>query len=256
MLENVLVNVEERICRIQIHRPEKKNALTTAMYAALADAVAAAEAAPAVRALLVTGTETIFCAGNDIADFAGGFNMDEDSPVVRFLDALVGAQKPIVAAVNGPAVGIGTTMLLHCDLVYAGRSARFQLPFVNLALVPEAGSTYLLPRLLGHARAAELLLLGEPFDAQTAHTLGIVNAVADDAETLPRALAAARALAAKPPAALRLTKQMLKQADGDALRRAIRAEAEQFLVRLATPEAAEAFQAFVERRKPDFSRFA
>jgi enoyl-CoA hydratase/carnithine racemase len=256
MPDHVLVSVEERICRIQLHRPEKKNALTGAMYAALAGALAAAEADPAVRALLVSGTESVFSAGNDIADFAGGFSMDEDSPVVRFLDALTGAQKPIVAAVNGPAVGIGTTMLLHCDLVYAGRSARFQLPFVNLGLVPEAGSSYILPQMLGHARAAELLMLGEPFDAETARACGIVNAVVDDGETLPRALAAAQSLAAKPPAALRLTKQMLKQAGGDALRRAIRAEAEQFRARLATPEAAEAVRAFMERRKPDFSRFS
>jgi enoyl-CoA hydratase/carnithine racemase len=256
MPDNVLVAVEERICRIQMHRPEKKNALTAAMYAALADAVLAAGADPAVRVLLIAGTESVFSAGNDIADFAGGFSMDEGSPVVRFLDALVGAAKPIVAAVNGPAIGIGTTMLLHCDLAYAGRSARFQLPFVNLGLVPEAGSSYLLPRMVGHARAAELLMLGEPFDAETARACGIVNAVVDDAEALPRALAAAHALAAKPPAALRLTKQMLKQAGGDTLRQVIRAEAEQFRARLAAPEAAEAFQAFMERRKPDFSRFA
>lgn len=255
MSDNVLVSVEDRVCFVQMHRPEKKNALTGAMYAALADAVSAAEADPAVRVLLISGTETVFSAGNDVADFAAGFSMDEGSPVVRFLDALVGAQKPVVAAVNGPAIGIGTTMLLHCDLVYAGRSARFQLPFVNLGLVPEAGSSYLLPRLLGHVRAAELLMLGEPFDAQTARDYALVNAVVADGETLPRARAAALALAAKPPAALRLTKQMLKQAEGDTLRRVIRAEAEQFRARLATPEAAEAFQAFLERRKPDFSRF-
>lgn len=246
---------EERITRIQIDRPEKKNALTQAMYAALADAIEGAEADKNVRVLLIQGAESVFSAGNDIGDFLTAFAMDESSPVVRFLRTLSAAQKPIVAAVNGPAIGIGTTLLLHCDLVYCGRSARFQLPFVNLGLVPEAGSSYLLPAALGHRRAAELLLLGDAFGPEEARTAGIVNQVVADGEVVESALRAAQALAAKPPAALRLTKQLLKRWDAAALRTAIDTEAALFLDQLRSPEANEALQAFLERRKPDFSRF-
>jgi enoyl-CoA hydratase/carnithine racemase len=169
---------------------------------------------------------------------------------------LIGAQKPIVAAVQGPAVGVGTTMLLHCDLVYASEQARFHLPFVNLALVPEAGSSYMLPQMSGHQRAAELLMLGEPFDAQTAHEAGFVNAVVADDAVLDVAAEKAADLAAKPPAALRLTKALLKGGAQAQITEAVQVEASHFAELLHSPEALEAFTAFVERRQPDFSKFA
>ncbi len=251
----VLVADEGRVRVIRMNRPAKKNALTQAMYAALVDALASAEADNQVRAILLTGTDEIFSAGNDIGDFAANFSLDASSPVFRFLFALVGAQKPIVAAVNGPAVGIGTTMLLHCDLVYCGRSARFQLPFVNLGLVPEAGASLILPEMLGHRRAAELLLLGDPFDAELAREYALVNRVLADGEVFAHALSVAQSLAAKPPAALRLSKQLLKRWSDERLRAAMLAEADQFAQQLHSPEAAEAMTAFMERRKPDFSNF-
>lgn len=255
MSDLVLVSAVDRILRIQINRPEKKNALTQAMYAAMAQALADADADAGVRAILFLGSGGIFSAGNDIADFLSAFAMDESSPVLRFLHALAGAQKPIVAAVQGPAIGIGTTMLLHCDLVYAGRGARFQLPFVNLGLVPEAGSSLILPALAGYHGAAALLLLGEPFDADTALRAGIVNAVVADGDVVETALAAAQTLCQKPPAALRLTKQLMKRWTAAAVREAMMAEAALFVDQLRSPEAAEAVQSFMERRQPDFSRF-
>ncbi len=255
MGENVLVSTQDRITRIQIDRPAKKNALTQAMYTALADAIAVAEADSSVRVLLLTGSETVFTAGNDIGDFLSGFSVSEGSPVVRFLFALAEAQKPVVAAVNGPAIGIGTTLLLHCDLVYCGRGARFQLPFVNLGLVPEAGSSYLLSAALGHRHAAALLMLGDAFDAEAARSAGIVNAVVADGEVLEAATQAAHALAAKPPDALRLTKALLKRWSKATLTEALRVEAEIVAQRLQSPETVEAMQAFLERRAPDFSRF-
>jgi enoyl-CoA hydratase/carnithine racemase len=254
--ENILVSDEGRVRIIRMNRPAKKNALTQAMYSALVDALSAADADEQVRVLLLTGTEMVFSAGNDIGDFATNFSLDDSSPVSRFLHGLVAARKPIVAAVNGPAVGIGTTMLLHCDLVYCGRGARFQLPFVNLGLVPEGGSSLILTAMLGNRRAAELLLLGDPFDAEKAREYAIVNAVLADGEVYPHALEVAQALAAKPPKALRLSKQLLKRWSDEEVRAALRAEAEHFAERLHGAEAAEAMSAFMERRKPDFSRFA
>ncbi len=255
MSEQISTSVDGRILHVWINRPEKKNALTVAMYAALRDALRRAEADCDIRVTVISGSETVFSAGNDIVDFLQAPAMDEHSPVFQFLHTLVDAQKPIVAAVNGAAVGIGTTMLLHCDLVYAGRSARFHLPFVNLGLVPEAGSSLLLPLSLGHRHAAALLMLGDPFDAETAREVGIVNAVVADGDVLGLAMDAAHQLAAKPPAALRQTKQLMKQHTTAMLRTAITGEAELFRARLASPEAAEAFTAFMERRKPDFSKF-
>jgi enoyl-CoA hydratase/carnithine racemase len=174
---------------------------------------------------------------------------------VRFLTLLAHFPKPVVAAVNGPAIGIGTTMLLHCDLVYSGRGARFQLPFVNLGLVPEAASSLILPATLGHRRAAALLMLGEPFDAETALALGIVNGVVEDEAVLASALRAATALAEKPPAALRLTKSLMRQWQLEGIERALAVESGLFAQQLKGPEAQEALKAFMERRKPDFSSF-
>ena len=255
----ISISTERRdgILLIEINRPEKKNALTLAMYTALAEVLKQAEADATVRAMLLHGQPEVFSSGNDLHDFAS-FAPDrllESQPAYDFLFALSGATKPVVAAVNGGAIGIGTTLLLHCDLVYAGEQARFQLPFVNLGLCPEGAASLLLPMLMGHRRAAELLLLGEPFSARKAWEIGLVNEILPDSQVLDHALARARQLAAQPPASVRLTKRMIKQEWVAAVGRTLRAEAVQFAERLQSPEAKEAFQAFFEPRAPDFSRF-
>lgn len=257
MSEHIVTEVADGILSIRIDRPDKKNALTVAMYAAMAAALDRAAAEPAVRVVLIQGHPQVFTSGNDLADFRNPppAQAGEERPVMRFLRAIASAPKPIVAAVTGAAVGVGTTMLLHCDLVYAGEGARFQLPFVNLALVPEAGSSLLLPAAIGYPRAAELLLLGEPFSAAKARDHGIVTEVVADAQVLDSARAAARKLAAKPPAAIRLTKLLMKQGMADAVTKQMDEESAHFRMQLASPEAAEAFKAFAEKRAPDFSRF-
>lgn len=256
MSENISVSKQDQIVQIQINRPDKKNALTQEMYTAMADAIKEAENNALTRVILITGGERAFTAGNDIMDFVQSPPSGSNSPVLRFLQAISSAQKPVVAAVNGVAIGIGTTLLLHCDLVYAGQSARFQLPFVNLGLVPEAGSSLIIPQMVGHRRAAELLLLGEMFDAVRAHQLGFVNHVVADGDVLTTALQAAIQLAAKPPRSVRLSKQLMKQHSAAAVQAAMAAESELFAERLTSPEAAEALQAFLEKRKPNFSRFS
>lgn len=257
MSSEIITELSDGVLRIRMDRPDKKNALTVAMYAAMAAALERAASEPAIRAVLIEGHPQVFTSGNDLADFRNPPPRvpGEERPVMRFLKLISSAPKPIVAAVTGPAVGVGTTMLLHCDLVYAGSGARLQMPFVNLALVPEAGSTLLLPASLGYQRAAELLLLGEPFSAAKAHELGIVTEVVADEQVLATALAAAKKLAAKSPAALRLTKQLMKQASAEAVTRRLGEESEYFRQQLESPEAAEAFKAFAEKRAPDFSRF-
>ncbi len=255
MTDHILTTVDNGVMTIRINRPAKKNALTVDMYGAMGQSLQAAEEDDTVRVVMITGTADTFSAGNDILDFIQNPPFDVNSPVASFLMAIVGAQKPIVAAVNGVAIGVGTTMLLHCDLVYAGENARFHLPFVDLALVPEAGSSYILPRMMGHQRAAELLMLSDPFDAQTAREFGFVNEVLPDDEVEARAMAAAQALAAKPPAALRLTKALIKRGSAEAVEETIYHELGQFRQLLQSPEATEAFTAFMERRKPDFSKF-
>lgn len=252
--EHVVVEVKDSIARIELARPEKKNALTLDMYLALADALAAADADAAVRAVLLHGRPDCFSSGNDVKDFLERDPGAADPPAFRFLRTISSVKKPIVAAVGGPAVGIGTTMLLHCDLVYAAPGTRFQLPFVALGLVPEAASSLLLPLAAGHARAAELMLLGQPFDAGKALAAGIVTAVVPEAELLQHARAAADRLAALPPGALRLTKELLKRASAAAVAERMAEETRLFAERLATPEAQEAFAAFLEKRAPDFSR--
>ena len=249
----IVVDPLEGILRVQINRPEKKNALTFAMYQELANALARADQEKSVRVVLLTGTESCFSAGNDLIDFK---KISQGRERIRnpFVPAISGFKKPIVAAVSGVAIGIGTTMLLHCDLVYAAANARFQLPFVNLGLCPELGSTVLLPLLMGHQRAAELFLLGEPFGAEKAREVGIVNAVCPEGEVMNFALEAARKLAAQPPAAACLTKALMKRGREAAVKTALEEESYHFGQRLLSPEAKEAFQAFSERRKPDFSR--
>ncbi len=257
-MDEIVVTVAEHILRLEINRPAKKNALSAAMYAAMTQALERAANDPEIRAVVISGQPDAFTSGNDINDFMQALRglRFEETEVFRFLEALRSAPKPLVAAVRGLAVGVGTTLLLHCDLVYAGASARFQLPFVNLGLVPEAASSLLLPQVAGYRRAAELLLLGDMFDAQKARDAGIVNAVVEDDAVLGAALAAAAALAQKPPVALRLAKALMKQGSGAATQQRIREEGAYFVERLASPEAREAFAAFLERRKPDFSRFA
>ena len=247
--------IKDRVARIRFDRPEKKNAITVAMYPMLGNALSAAEADPQVRAVLLHGSAECFTAGNDVHDFVNVPREPGTSPAQALFGVLPTMKKPLVAAVGGPAVGIGTTMLLHCDLVYAAPNARFQLPFVPLGIVPEFGSTFLLPRLAGYQRAAELLLLGQPFTAQQAHEAGIVTAVVPQESLLAEAEKAVTTLAGLPPESLRLTKRLLKARTADALAATIDEETRLFTERLSSPEAKEAMSAFLEKRKPDFSRF-
>jgi enoyl-CoA hydratase/carnithine racemase len=253
--KHILIDSQERILRIQMNRPEKKNAITRAMYRTMAGAIIQADEDDSIRVILITGTENCFTSGNDLTDFRNASTPGQEHFRNPFIPAIYRAKKPIVAAVTGVAIGIGTTMLLHCDLVYAGIKARFQLPFVNLGLCPELGSSVLLPLLMGHHRAAELLLLGAPFGAETAREVGIVNLVCPEEELLMNALDKARQLAAQPSASVRLTKALMKRGRELAVTTAIEEENGHFRKRLSSPEAIEAFQAFAERRKPDFSRF-
>ena len=222
------------------------------MYAALAEAIAAAERDRSVRVMLLHGAGDAFCAGNDLQDFLANPPHDEESPGFRFLRVMSHATKPLVAAVHGAAVGIGTTMLLHCDLVYAADSARFHLPFVNLGLCPEGASSVLLPALAGYPRAAELLMLGEPFGAAKARDVGLVTEVVAEAELLAVATAAAQKLADKPPEALTVTKQLLRRALMPQIEAALEEEPKQLRALLRSPEAKEAFMAFFEKRKGGF----
>ena len=251
----IRTETRDRVARIEIARLDKKNALTADMYGAMADALAAAESDPAVRAILIHGARDCFTAGNDLKDFlerpAGG----AASPGFRFISALPKLAKPLVAAVGGPAVGIGTTMLLHCDFVYAAPGARFQLPFVPLGLVPEAASSLLLPMIAGYQRAAELLLLGRPFSAEQALAAGIVTEIVAGDDLLEHARAAAAAVAALPPASVRLTKQLMKRQLAAPIAAQMEEEGRLFAGRLHSGEAREAMTAFFEKRKPDFSRF-
>jgi enoyl-CoA hydratase/carnithine racemase len=254
VMSEVVVTDRPGVREIMLDRPAKRNALTRAMYGALGEALTGAAAAGA-RAIWLHGSAECFTAGNDLGDFARAVP-GERSAAWTFLEALIGCDIPIVASVNGAAVGVGTTMLLHCDLVYCSASARFQLPFVNLGLCPEAASSLLLPARAGAARAAALLLLGEPFDAAEAVAAGIVNTVLHSAaEADAVALARAQTLAAKPPEAMRTTRALLHRNRPEVLA-AMQAEGEAFARLLHGPEAAEALAAQAEKRAPDFTRFA
>ena len=255
MTDTILSQTEDRVLKITINRPNKKNALTLAMYERMTALVAAAQTDAEVRVVLITGSGDSFSSGNDLADFLAHPPTPGNSPAASFLHCISKAEKPLIAAVNGLAIGIGSTLLLHCDFAYAATSARFQLPFVNLALVPEAGSSLLIPQLAGHRKAAELLMLGEMFDAETAREAGLINGVCEDAALEQTALETARRLAAKPPEALRLTKALMKDSSGDVGAR-IDKELGHFAKRLESPEAHEAMQAFMEKRLPDFSKFS
>ena len=253
---DILTRTDDDVLTITFNRPAKKNAITAAMYQALADALHAGDRSADVRAILIAGQPEIFTAGNDLADFMKRPPHGDDSPVFQFLHAISTAQKPIVAAVRGAAVGVGTTLLLHCDLVYAGRSAKFSLPFVQLGICPEAASSLLLPQLIGFRQAAAKLLLGEPFGADEALAIGFVNQVLDDDAVLDHARAQAQKLAALPLTSVRTTKWLMKgDAAGDVAAR-MQKESAAFREMLGAPEAKEAFAAFFEKRKPNFRQFA
>jgi enoyl-CoA hydratase/carnithine racemase len=253
-MTDILVHTEAGVTTLTFNRVDKKNSITGAMYAQLADAVATAEQDGAVRAVLIQGDPTIFSAGNDIGDFLNAPPSTEDSPVFRFLRGIATFPKPLIAAVCGPAVGIGTTMLFHCDLVYAGDNAAFSMPFVNLGLCPEAASSLLVPQMFGYHRAAEALLMGEPFMAEAALEVGLVNRVVPPTEANAFAQTQARKLAAKPLTALVETKRLMKKTQQPALIERIGEEGRSFGRMLREPAAREAFTAFMEKRRPDFSK--
>ena len=248
------------VATIEIARPEKKNALTVEMYQALADAIHAATDDAAVRALLITGQPGIFTSGNDIEDFMqrppGQGSDAMDSPVFRFMRALLECDKPVVVAVTGAAIGIGTTMLLHSDFVYVSDEARLAMPFVSLGLVPEFASSLIVPKLLGNVKAAEKLLLGDPFSPEDAVDARIANAVLPAGEVVNHARRIAERFNGLPPGAVRETKKLLRRTSTDEILKTIAIEGELFGARLRSPEAMEAFQAFFQKRKPDFSKFS
>jgi enoyl-CoA hydratase/carnithine racemase len=252
-MSDVLQHVEAGVMTLTLNRVDKKNSFTAAMYAALADALTQAATDPAVRVVVFQGHETVYSAGNDIGDFLNKPPSTPEAPVFRFLNAIATFPKPLLAAVCGPAVGIGTTMLLHCDLVYAGDNAMFSMPFVNLGICPEAASTLLVPKLMGYQRAAEVLLMGDPFMAEAALEVGLVNRVVPPTEANALAQQQARRLAAKPLSSVMETKRLLKAAVTPAVLERMREEGAIFGRMLQEPAAKEAFSAFLEKRKPDFS---
>lgn len=243
------------VLTIEIARPEKKNALTRAMYQGMADALVGANEDKSVRAVLIQGQPQIFTSGNDIEDFMASPPRDEDAPVFQFMRALLGCQKPVIAAVNGAAIGIGTTLLLHCDFVYVADDSRLAMPFVGLGLVPEFGSSLVVPRLMGHVKAAEKLLLGDPFTGAEAVECGIANAVLPAGEVVNQARRVAERFNNLAPSAVRESKRLMRAPHAEQLEAVIRQEAEIFGARLRSPEAMEAFQAFFQKRQPDFSKF-
>jgi enoyl-CoA hydratase/carnithine racemase len=242
------------ILDIQLNRPAKKNAMTSSMYVTMADLLDGAAKDDRIRVALWHGAGDSFSAGNDLEDFMKNPPGPGESPQARLIRALINFEKPLIAAVRGAAIGGGTTMLGHCDFVYAAESARFQVPFINLALVPEFGSSYVFPSRFGYLRAAELLLLGQPFDAVRAAELGLVTQVVPEEKLLATASETARKLAEKPAAALQACKRLMKRAVREELEQAAKAENEQFALRVRSAEAREAFTAFIEKRPPDFTR--
>ena len=252
-MNEILVDNTAGVMTITLNRVEKKNSLTSAMYSAMADALAQASADDAVRAVVFQGHETIFSAGNDIGDFLNAPPATNESPVFRFLRGVSTFPKPVIAAVCGPAVGIGTTLLFHCDLVYAGDNAAFSMPFVNLGLCPEAASSYLAPQLMGYGRAAEALLLGEPFLAEAALEMGLISRIVPPAEVAALAQRQAQKLAAKPLSSLIETKRLMKQGHASVVAERMLEEGVSFGRMLHEPAAREAFTAFMEKRRPDFS---
>ena len=253
-MSDILTERSGSILRIQLNRPEKKNAMTSDMYVTLAELLDAAAKDEQIRVVLWHGAGDSFCAGNDVVDFLKSPPGSGETPQARLMKAFVNFDKPLVAAVHGSAIGGGTTMLTHCDFVYAGESAKFQMPFINLGLVPEFGSSCSLPARLGHLRASELLLLGLPFGAARAAELGLVTRVVPDPNLLATATQTAQQLAAKPAGALQTCKRLLKRSAREQMEQAMRVENEAYAVLLRSPDAREALTAFLEKRKPDFTK--
>ena len=252
---DVLISKANGILTITFNRPDKKNAITAAMYQTMADALKDAECDAGVRAILFTGKSEIFTAGNDLDDFLKNPPQSTKSPVYQFIQDLSHATKPVIAAVSGLAVGIGTTLLLHCDLVYAADNAKFSMPFAKLGLCPEFASSLLLPQIAGYQRAAEKLMLGEAFSAQEAYTMGFVNKILPSAEVLAFAQVQAAKLVALPTSSLQATKRLMKGKQIAAIEAKIEEESKLFSEMLLSMEAKEAFTAFFEKRKPDFTKF-
>ncbi|KJZ33345.1 MULTISPECIES: enoyl-CoA hydratase-related protein [Pseudomonas] len=248
MTDTIQIERERGVLTLRLNRPEKKNALTRAMYSHLSEALKQADTDPEINAVLITGSAECFTAGNDIADFIQQPPGNLDSPVFHFMLNLLECRKPVVAAVAGAAVGIGTTMLLHCDLVYVSRDARLRMPFVNLGLCPEFGSSLILPRLLGHAKAAQLLLLGEGFSGEQAAGWGIATeALGSGEETLAKAREMALRFESLPPEAVRISKQLMKAPDRELIRKVIEEEGALFTQRLRSPEALAALTGFIRK---------
>lgn len=248
----VRFDIEGAVATIAFNRPEKKNAITAAMYQSAADALKEAGANDAVRVIVITGDGGCFTAGNDLEDFLQRPPQGDDSPVAQFMNALRTANRPVVAAVPGLAIGIGTTLLMHCELVYAAEGAKFSMPFTQLGLCPEFASSVLLPRIAGYQRAAEKLLFGEAFDAAEAEKMGLVNRVLPAAELMPFVQAQAAKLAALPAESLRVTKQLMKGDLQTPVAAAMLSEMQHFTRLLNGPDAKEAFSAFLQKRKPVF----
>lgn len=255
MTQQVLTEIQDGVIIIRLNRADKKNALTGDMYNGITDALEQLERENTLRVGLITGTADCFTAGNDLVDFMKGGSITGNSPVGRFLATIPNLTKPLVAAVNGPAVGVGTTMLLHCDLVYAATGAKFQMPFISLGLCPEAGSSLLLPQLVGYRRATELLMLCDAFTAEEAKQMGIVNEVLAADQYQQYALEKALRLAKQPPASIRAAKKLMRMGNQEAVKNVMAEEARLFTEMLDGGEAKEAFSAFFEKRKADFSRF-
>src|SRR4030088_227018 len=253
-MDDIIIEHSGSVLRVELNRPTKRNAMTSSMYVKLADVFNDAAKDDSTRVVLWHGAGDSFCAGNDVEDFLKNPPGPGESPQARLMKALIDFDKPLIAAVQGAAIGGGTTMLLHCDFVYAGESAKFQMPFVNLALVPEFGSSCAVPARIGHLRAAELILLGAPFDARRAAELGLVTEVVADKDVLARATETARKLAAKPAAALQASKRLMKQPFREQIKVAMKAENEAFSVQVRSEDAKEALTAFLEKRKPDFTK--
>jgi enoyl-CoA hydratase/carnithine racemase len=252
-MDDIVTEHSGSILRVQLNRPTKRNAMTSAMYVALAGILNEAANDGNTRVVLWHGAGDSFCAGNDIEDFLKNPPGPGESPQAGLMNALVNFDKPLVAAVHGAAIGGGTTMLMHCDFIYAGESTKFQMPFINLAVVPEFGSSCSVPARIGHVRAAELILLGV-FDARRAAELGLVNQVVSDKDVLARATETAGKLAAKPAPALQASKRLMKQPLREQIKAAMKAENEEFSAQVRSEDAKEAFTAFLEKRKPDFTR--
>jgi len=255
-MDEIITEYSESILRVVLNRPSKRNAMTSSMYVALAEIFSEAAKDERTRVVLWHGAGEAFCAGNDVEDFLKNPPGPGESPQARLMNALIDFDKPLIAAVRGAAIGGGTTMLTHCDFVYAGESAKFLMPFVDLAVVPEFGSSLAVPATIGHVRAAELLLLGSRFDARRAADLGFVTQVVSDQNVLATAMETAQKLAAKPAAALQASKRLLKRPFREQTKAAMKAENEAFSVHVRSDDAKEALNAFLEKRRPDFSKTA